>query len=772
MNLRIFLISILLTLMLTLYYCSGAREVENPETNDIGISGDGGQDVMNDSGIIDERLVDYVNVFIGTGGVGFGVGSMLPGATAPFSMMRLSPDTAMSNGAVPFYHCAGYYYEDQYIVGFSHNHLPGVGVVDEGNILFMPITKLPEDMIYWTNYRSPLSHDLEKASPGYYSVYLPDKKVMTEFTVRLRSGMHRYTFEDRNSISAIVVNMDAAAALGYINVVDERLVVDTDKNAFYGYAKTVGDFASRYGGLKIYFYAIPDKKIESFKIFSDNKQVEGSSADGDNVVGLISFGSADVVKIKVGISYVDIDGARRNLEEEMPDFDFEKYRSMTEEEWESLLSTIRIKTNNKRDRRIFYTAVYHLFQLPTIFMDVDKRYRGFDGQIHTAEGFVYYTDFSLWDTYRTFHPLISLLFPSFQKDFNISLLKMYEQGGYLPRWPMGIGESGSMVGESDNIVLADSVMRGVTDWDIEKGYEAMLKSADKPKDPNSYYGGRDAIEDYINLGYVPADKSSGSVSKTQEYTYDDYAIAYLAKYLNKPDYERFSKRSMYYKNLFHPEKRFFLPKNSDGSWIENVVETAWSDYYVEGDAWQYRFFVPYDSEGLMTLFGGREGLFAALNELFIKSIEEVKNEPTTLIPRKYYWQSNEPCILIPFIYCDLGDCNSTNKYLRWIISVFYKDSPDGLPGNDDGGTMSAWYIMSSTGLLMLPVKEYYLIGTPLFEEVEIRLRDRILKVKTQNFSRDNYQVKAVYFNGKEIPDFRIPHSSLIEGGEVVVKFQD
>jgi putative alpha-1,2-mannosidase len=203
-----------------------------------------------------------------------------------------------------------------------------------------------------------------------------------------------------------------------------------------------------------------------------------------------------------------------------------------------------------------------------------------------------------------------------------------------------------------------------------------------------------------------------------------------------------------------------------------VIETAWSDYYVEGDAWQYRFFVPYDSEGLMTLFGGREGLFAALNELFIKSIEEVKNEPTTLIPRKYYWQSNEPCILIPFIYCDLGDCNSTNKYLRWIISVFYKDSPDGLPGNDDGGTMSAWYIMSSTGLLMLPVKGYYLIGAPLFEEVEIRLRERILKVKTQNFARDNYQVKAVYFNGKEIPDFRIPHSSLIGGGEVVVKFQD
>lgn len=768
---RKFVAFLLWIIVISFYNCSDRNNSSDygSDSSDIISFEDVGVDIGVDSGE-KESLIDYVNVFIGTGGIGFGVGSMIPGATAPFSMIKLSPDTAMSNGAVPFYHCAGYYYEDEYIVGFSHNHLPGVGVADQGNILFMPVTEFSDEMIHWTRYRSPLDHSLEKASCGYYSVFLKDRDILAEFTVRSRSGIHRYTYKNQNSLNALVVDLDAAAAFGRVE--DEEIVVDTENNQFYGSAKTIGDFADRYGGLKIYFYAIPDRQIKEFKIYKDYKLVEGNSQRGDNIKALLLFDGNGVLNIRVGISYVDIEGAKKNLLSEIPDVDFERYKRETEREWESVLSLIKIKTDNRRDKRIFYTAMYHLFQMPTLFTDVDRRYKGFDNQIHTADNFTYYTDFSLWDTYRTFHPLISLILPELQRDFNISLLKMYEQGGYLPRWPMGTGESGSMVGESANIVFADSLMRGVVNWDIEKAYEAMLKTADRPKDPNSYYGGRDGIEEYIKLGYVPADKYSGSVSKTQEYTYDDYAIAYVASYLGKKDdYERFQERATYYKNLFHPELKFFIGRNSNGEYIENFIPTSHSQYYVEGNGWQYRFFVPYDSQGLSSLFGGKENLFTALNELFAKSEEEFKSEPSTLLPRKYYWHSNEPCILIPFMYCDLGDCNSTNKWNRWIFKVSYKDSPDGLPGNDDGGTMSGWYIMASLGLMMLPIKDYYLIGAPLFSESEMTIGGKRLIFKTKNYSREKHNVKRVLFNNRSVVDFKIHHIELKNGGILEVEFE-
>ncbi len=742
---------------------------KDSEYADILVTKDTGTEQIIDAGIL-KRPVDSVNVFTGTGGAGFGVGQMIPGATAPFSMIKLSPDTAMSNGAVPFYHCAGYYYEDEYIVGFSHNHLPGVGATDLGNILFMPITEVSDDMINWTKYRAPLDHSLENAYPGYYSVYLKDRDVSVELTVRSRSGMHRYVYKGENSINAMVVNMDAAAAFGKVE--DEEITIDKSNNAFYGSAKTIGEFANSYGGLKIYFYSIADKRISEHRLYKDMKYVEGNTISGDNVSAIISFEDAKTLNIRVGISYVDIEGAKKNLMEEMPDFDFERYRKDTAKDWDSMLSLINIKTDNNRDKRIFYTAMYHLFQMPTLFTDVDGRYRGFDNAIHNATDFVYYSDFSLWDTYRTFHPLISLLLPQIQRDFNISLLKMYEQGGYLPRWPMGIGDSGSMVGESANIVFADSLMRGVSGWDVDMAYEAMLKTADKSKDPDSYYGGRDSIEEYIKSGYVPADKSGGSVSKTQEYAYDDFAIAYVAKYLNKEeDYQRFLLRSRFYKNLFNFDLKFFIGKNSNGLWIEDFSPTSHSQYYVEGNAYQYRFFVPYDPTGLAELFGGSDELIRALDDLFSKSEEEYRSEPVSLIMRKYYWHSNEPCILIPFMYCDLGNCNSTNKWNRWIFKVSYKDGPDGLPGNDDGGTMSAWYIMSSLGLMTIPVKDYYLIGAPIFPESEIDLRGKRLTIKTVNYSRDKYKVKSVKFNGNEIKDYRISHNELINGGEIIVEFE-
>ncbi|MGC9043834.1 MAG: GH92 family glycosyl hydrolase [Myxococcota bacterium] len=751
--------------------CSEERVIYNGDVaaRDVYNSQDAGSELPTDANI-EERLIEYVNPFIGTGGIGFGVGSMAPGASAPFSMMKLSPDTAMTNGAVPFYHCAGYYYEDEYIVGFSHNHLIGVGVTDLGNILFMPITEFSDEMVSWVRYRAPLDHSLESASPGYYSVYLKDRDINVDLTVRYRSGIHRYEYKGSKDIYGLVVDLDAAS--GFVRVEDEEIVIDSENNVFYGSVKSMGQFSDRYGGIKVYFYAVPDKRISEYKLYKNRKYIEGNSAKGNDIAALLTFKDAKVLNIRVGISYVDIDGAKRNLVSEIPDFNFDVYKKKTEEEWESILSFVKIKTDNKRDKRIFYTALYHLFQIPTLFTDVDRRYRGFDNQIHIAEDFTYYSDFSLWDTYRTFHPLISLLFPQIQRDMNTSLIKMYEQGGYLPRWPMGIGDSGSMVGESANIVFADSLLRGVDGWDVNKAYEAMLKTADKPKDPDSYYGGRDSIEEYISLGYVPADKSSGSVSKTQEYTYDDYAIAIVAKYLNKEeDYNRFAARSKFYKNLFKSDIKFFVAKNSDGSFISDFIPTSQSQYYVEGNAYQYRFFVPYDSAGLSDLFGGRDALFESLNELFNNSVEEFKSEPTTLLPRKYYWHSNEPCILVPFIFCDLGDCNSTNRWNRWIFKVSYKDAPDGLPGNDDGGTMSAWYIMSSLGIMTLPVKDYYLIGTPLFEESEIRVRDKIIKIKTKNYSRDKYSVRQVRFNGNPVQDFRISHSELIKGGDIEIEFE-
>jgi predicted alpha-1,2-mannosidase len=713
----------------------------------------------------------YVKPFIGTGGYFWVCANNFPGASMPFGVVRLSPDTESSIFRRQAYNTSGYYFADNRIVGFSHTRLSGTGATDGGHFRVIPATGDKG----WDSYRkgsyTPYRHEDERAFPGYYAVQFRDPGILAEFTATPRTGIHRYTFSGENQPHIL---LDVCSILGNKRVEGGSVIVHPESGEVEGEVKTFGTFAGRYGGITVYFHARFDQPYSNSLIRDGTVSFPGQSKGTGRELGVdFTFGpSAGTIGLRLGISHVSRANARQNLETETGGKSFEVLVEAAKTGWEEKLALLQPVIDNEKDKTIFYTALYRCFQMPTLFQDVNGEYTGFDKKVHKTEGFNYYTDLSLWDTFRTLHPLYMLIAPREQRDMLVSLVKMKEQGGYLPRWPSGCGYTGSMLGSPADIVISESWQKGIRDFDVKSAYEGMKFLALNAPPEGSRYRGRSGIAEYNKYGYCPTDLMDKAVSRTLEYAWADHAIAVLADSLGlKEDAALFYSHSKFYKNLWNPATRYFMPKDSEGrfSTLFNPLKLSYFDTdgkytkdYVEGSALQWRFAVPYDPQGLIHLFGGNDAFVRELDDFFSKSDPAM----SAWNPGSYYWHGNEPDIHSAYLFNEAGRPDLTQKWSRWILDNKYAVNAEGVDGNDDGATLSSWYIFATLGFYPIAGSDYYELGAPLFKGAEIKVGNKILKMTTANYSPKNQYVSKVWLNGRLVTSNRLRHAEILNGGEL------
>lgn len=701
-------------------------------------------------------LIQWVEPFVGTGGFGFGVGSTFPGPQVPFGMVRPGPDTRSEGGAPGFAHCAGYYYEDPLIAGFSNTRPHGMGIPEYGAVALMPTDGMTDAKVAPEGYWSRFSHDTEEASPGYYAVTLDDPNIRVELTAASRVGVHRYHYPEG---SDPVVVMDIAHTLAdEVTIDDGRIEILPEAQEIVGFAHFSAGYSNRFGGQPVYFAVRFSQPFVTYGVWQAGVRAEGETTrSGADTGGWIDFGEARTVEAAVGISFVDEAHARMNLDAEMPAIDFEGTRQAAEAAWETALAKVELEGRSEDDFRIFYTALYHSLLMPTLAMDVDGSYRGLDGEVHTADGFTYYTDFSLWDTFRTQHPLLTLLYPEWQNDMLQSLLAMARDGGFMPRWPLGSGYTGGMVGDSANIVFADSMRKGIA-IDAIEAYQAMRVTAMAATPAGASFGGRRGIEEYQTLGYVPIGASGASASHTLEYAYADWALAAVAEAAGETeDHATLMARSGNWRNLLDPDTGFLIGRHADGRFEWDGDSTRWQDYYAEGNAWQYAWYAPHDLEGLAEALGGREALLARLTDFFERS-ELLGYNP--VVPASYYWHGNEPDLHAAWIYAELDAPADTSRWVRWVIEQHYSSAPDGLPGNDDAGTLSAWYVFASLGFFPIAGSDHYLLASPLFSRAVVHLPAGDLVIDAPSAGESHVFIRSAQLNGAPLDRARLFHRDL------------
>lgn len=704
------------------------------------------------------EYTQYVDPFIGTGGIPWTCGMLSPAACAPFGAVRLGPDTSFIGGVyIVKTNTSGYYYEQGHLRGFSHSRLSGTGAEDYGIFRVIPAVGNKKAGIV------PYSHENEVAAPGYYAVYLQSLGCLAEMTADEHTGVHRYTF---NHSKDARLSIDVTSAAANRGCTDGFASFDEETGILTGGAVLDAVFSGRYDGLPVYFAAKADREIKSCTI----------SGDETNLIADINFGSLEneSVELKVAISFVSVENAMLNLHEETKDLDFDGVREKTVANWENKLSEIKIESTDEDIKKNFYTALYHTMIMPTNFTDLNGEYLGFDKKVHTADGYTYRSDMSLWDTCRNTHSLYTLIEHDVQNDCLKSLVEMAETGGALPRWPMGAGYAGSMIGDPANIVITESYLKGFTDFDVETAYEYMKKSSDGvvPK------VGRNFVTEYNEYGYVPNDIENVdySVSRTLEYAWEDGAIATLAAALGKTDdAEKYTAKSMYYKNIFDTETRYFRAKNTDGS-FESVFVPGMTSFfgigalekyvgcYCEGSARQWRFSAMHDIDGMIDLFGSEEYFVSELEDF----MEDAAPARAFLNPGDGYWIGNQHDIHTPYLFSNADRSDLTQKWVRWTLANRFSTDINGLDGNDDGGTVSAWYVFSAMGFYPLAGTDQYWIGSPNLDSAEITLSNgNTLKMTAINQSDKNIYVEKVTLNGKELTGTYITHDELMNGGELV-----
>lgn len=705
-------------------------------------------------------LIRYVDPFIGTGGLGFGVGSAFPGPQRPFGMVRPGPDTMNAKGAVSYAHCSGYSYEDEYIYGFSHTRMHGTGIVDYGTIGFLPIIGMTSEKTAAAGRKIAFSHDKEAASPGFYEVTLGDG-TKVELTAGERVALHRYTFP-KGSDAAVL--MDIGHALPDVAIMDGLINIDPVSLTVTGFSHFAGGYSGRFGGMPVYFAARFSRPFSQHGVWKAGALAGfETSRTGGDVGAYFHFdvASDETVGVAVAISFIDIEHAQASLDAEAPVFDFDAARKSAEEAWEAALGRVQIEARSERDLEIAYTALYHTLLMPTLATEADGSYRGIDGQVHMADGFRYYTDLSLWDTYRTLHPWLSLVYPEIQRDMVRSITAMAVDGGAPPQWPLGIGETGGMVGDSSSVVVADSWARGVRDVDLGAVY-AVLKASASQKLPK---WGRDHVEEYAANGWIAMESGGSSGSSTLEYALDDAGLAYIAEALGEhADAAMFRERAGNYKNLWDAESGFLIGRRADGSFASGDDPTVWQDYWAEGTTWHYTWFAPQDIDGLAGLMGGRDKMIRRLDDFFAMSSCQPAGH---LLPKPYYWHSNEPVLFVPWIYSELDDASRTAKWTRWALASEYTDGPDGLPGNDDGGTMSAWWLFSASGIFPRIGTPEYLVGAPILPRVTLKLPTGDFEIIAKGPS-NGYPVAAT-LNGEKLPRPRFHHTQIEKGGKLEIE---
>lgn len=655
--------------------------------------------------------LDWVDPFIGTGSTFINFGALYPGPQTPLGMVALSPDTdGFLDATFGPAHAGGYFYDDTQVLGFSHIHLAGTGVADYGNLLVIPYTGDAATLLADGNsLRLPLDHTRESASPGYYS--LDTDAVRSELTATARTGLHRYTFKPTDE-ALLVVDVTRSMAKGRAE--DSFAEVNPATGEITGFVHNWGEFSGRFDGFELYFVIQPNRAPTAVGTWDGEGYHAGSletSGPSAGVALRYDATSDPVVELRVGISFVDVDGARANLVAESADLAFDAAREAARAQWRDTLSVVEVEGGTDTRRTLLYTALYHTQLMPTLLTDVDGRYRGIDKQVHTAEGFDYFSDLSLWDTYRTLHPMMGLLYPDRQRDFVHSLLAMNAQYGNFPRWPLATGEAGSMLGSSADIVLGDAIEHGITDFDIPAALASMKAIANGP--PKSGNTGRNNIEDCLAHGYCPSDIVDGSVSRTLEYAADDYCVARVAREVGDTEADAlYTERSGHWRALWEPIQGFLAPRKADGT-FEKYSGTGGQKAYVEGNAWQYLFMVPHDAAGLVETIGGPAAFVEKLGTFMGRARDTFNPD----LPSAYYWHGNEPNLVAPFLFGFAGRPDLTRAWTHWVADTIYTPVPAGLPGNDDGGTLSAWYVFAAAGIYPLPCTGTYALGAPLFDRV-------------------------------------------------------
>lgn len=726
---------------------------------------------------------DYVNPMIGTDDMGH----TFPGASVPFGMVQLSPETdtvlftyGKGYNSEVYKYCAGYRYRDSTIVGFSHTHFSGTGHSDLGDFLIMPtVGKLrlnpgtrekPED-----GYRSRFHHENETAKPGYYKVKLEDYGIVAELTASERVGFHKYTFpknEDSHIILDLtsgIYNYDGKVIWSSIRLENDTLITGTRQTN--GWAKD----------RKIYFAMAISKPVKKYG-FSDEEKMtyvgfwrrwnEGENFPeraGKKIKAHFDFktNEGEQILIKFAISGVSTKGAIENLNSEIPGWNFDKTKQQARTKWNNELSKIIIDADE--DRKInFYTSMYHACLSPTIYSDVNGDYRGLDQNIYNSKTFTNYSTFSLWDTYRALHPLFTIIQQKRTNDIVNSMIAHYEQSAHkiLPIWSHQANENWCMIGYHAVPVIADAYLKGIRGYDIQKAYEAVRSSAD--------YDPYDGIGFYKKLGYVPEDKSSNSASKTLEYAYDDFSIYKFSKEIgNEKNTQTFLQRANSYKNVFNSTVGFMQAKKADGSWLGNFDPiSTHGQGFIEGNSWNYSLYVPHDPAGFINLLGGDEKLINWIDSLFTMEVDEESYANTEDISKSgiigNYVHGNEPSHHVPYLYNYAGTPWKTQERIHQIVNTLYKPKPDGLCGNDDCGQMSAWYIFSLIGFYpVAPGTNEYVIGSPCVNSAEIELENgKKFTITAENLSKQNIYICKILLNNEPLERSFILHSEIMAGGKL------
>ncbi|MFA6033828.1 MAG: GH92 family glycosyl hydrolase [Myxococcota bacterium] len=740
--------------------------------------GDAGPDAGSDSGF-DPTV--YVNPFLGTGGSGpWGIGSAFPGATAPSGMVKLSPDTISENDDTVLHHCAGYFFQDEYINCFSQTHLYGTGAPDYANLGVIPA--LGRDIKKTTPEKYRLKYDkkTEAAVPGYYTVSL-EGGIIAELAASERTGLHRFRFPASDTRDRCVI-IDLGHSIPFTFVNSATLEIDKKSGAIKGSIKAVGIVTRVFNGYILYFSgSVTPAPQYAGRWDSRNIVSASSSSCSDSTCGaMFCFSGVDTVELRLGLSYVSTDNASENLKAETGGRTFDQVREETRGKWKSLLGAVKIVPDEALDPSVFYTAIYHDFMMPSVVSDSNGDYPGFDGQKHIADWGPFYSNISLWDTYRTQHPFFTLSYRRQQRDMVMSMLNMARQGGYFPKWPAIVGEGDNMIATPADVMVADSYLKGI-DFPAPESFDLLMKTALHPTAPGSGYTGRDGIEDYLATGYLPSDRHKGSVSKTQEYAYSDNALCNMAQGLGRvPEAASLCNTRFSHRNLWNVKNSFFMARNSQGSFPNEdsfdpgkvITSTLFFPYdeYVEGDGWHYRWFAPHDVAWLIEQDGGAEKFVAKLMDYFEKSIVEeaglTRGTEQWGWSRSYYWAGNEPGIFTPYMFSAAGRPDLACKYLRWIMRTYYLNRPDGLPGNDDAGTISSWLIFTALGIYPVPGTDTYYLGCPAVRSAELPAGDGMLKITAEGPMGDAARPARFFWNGTELLKPELSWQQLKSGGEL------
>lgn len=684
----------------------------------------------------------YVNPFIGTGGHGH----TYPGPSLPFGMMQLGPDTRLTG----WDGCSGYHYSDTVVYGFSHTHLSGTGIPDYGDILFMPTTGKPQFIN--TGYASGFQKKNEKAGAGYYATRLDKYGIGVALTATRRAGLHQYTFPASKEANIIIDLKHRDEVLdSWIEVVSNTEIRGFRRSKAWALDQP------------IYFHAKFSKPFKASGIALNDVLQDGvKKLSGKNIKLYIQFDTkaGEQIMAKVGISAVSAEGALKNLDAELKGFDFNATRAAAVKAWNKELSRLEAESEDPRQLTTFYTAIYHSLLNPNLFMDVDGQYLGLDKKVHKADGFEYFTVFSLWDTYRAEHPLLTLIDRKRTLDFIKTFLAMYDQGKLLPVWELASNETYCMIGNHSIPVIVDAYAKGIRDFDTEKALKAMKDAVNRKQ-----FG----IDVYVAEGAVIADKEHESASKTVEYAYDDWCIAQFAKMLGKQDdYQLYSKRAQYWKNVYDPETGFIRARQNGGFW-KPFNPTEVNNNYTEGNAWHYSFSTQQDINTHMDFMGGEAAYQQKLDELFTTKAAlsgREQSDITGMIGQ--YAHGNEPSHHMAYLFDFTSHPEKTQYYLHKIYDEQYHDQPDGLSGNEDCGQMSAWLVMSAMGFYPVsPGSTSYVIGSPLFKKLTVHLENgKDIVVNAPALSKRNIYTSSLKLNGQPHKKLYFTGAELINGAVI------